>query len=101
MTKMERVKAGLRACRQVACPDECPYIGMCTDGETVYMGLHVEGLEVIEDLEARLPGKAEPVIGETVEFGQVSRWYQCGVCGHPVDRGDLYCRMCGAAVIWD
>ena len=70
MTKMERVKAGLRACRQVACPEECPYIGMCTDGETV-------------------------------EFGLTERWYQCGVCGHPVDRGDLYCRMCGAAIIWD
>ena len=61
----------------------------------------VEGLEVIEDLEARLPGKAAPVIGETVEFGLTERWYQCGVCGHPVDRGDLYCRMCGAAIIWD
>ena len=43
-----------------------------------------------------------PIMGEAKEFdGLVSRWYECGECGQPIDRGDMYCRRCGRRVKWD
>lgn len=32
--------------------------------------------------------------------GHRTWWYQCGVCGCPVDYGDHYCRRCGRGIRW-
>lgn len=38
--------------------------------------------------------------GTRGEHDYRSWWYQCGVCGCPVDYGDHYCRRCGRAIRW-
>lgn len=59
-------------------------------------------LREIDELVDAAQGASKPGIGESAEFdGQLSRWYTCGECGAPIDRGDRYCRMCGRKVNWN
>lgn len=54
----------------------------------------------IELLKAQEP--VEPTIGGA-EWDSLmgSRWYKCGACEYPIDKGDRYCRHCGRPVKWE
>lgn len=42
-----------------------------------------------------------PETGASVDFGDMlTRWYLCGKCHEPIDRGDRFCRHCGRMVGW-
>lgn len=43
--------------------------------------------------------RTKPVMG--VSKDQLRNWWQCGNCESVIDKGDRYCRGCGAEVEWD
>ena len=41
--------------------------------------------------------RTKPVVASSRDCN----WYQCGNCESAIDKGDRYCRGCGAEVEWD
>ena len=57
-------------------------------------------VEMIQDapaVEAVQMRRTKPVIG----YSRDCNWYKCGNCESAIDKGDRYCRGCGAEVEWD
>lgn len=105
MNKQEKALNGLECCIAVQkYPDEydsgcdkCPYrpidAGTCPR-------LDVMLSDALELLKAQMQAFEPIIAGMDGHNDYGSRWYACGACGFPIDKGDRYCRHCGKAVLW-
>ena len=94
--KREKVIKGFGICIRV-CKEctKCPY-----NNTPSYECIDNLKRDVLALLKAQEP--VEPTIGGA-EWGSLmgSRWYECGACEYPIDKGDRYCRHCGRPVKWE
>ena len=68
-------------------------------------GGDIDGAYILNTLDAQPTVEAVPMRRTKPAMG-VSRdwlqnWWQCGNCESVIDKGDRYCRGCGAEVEWD
>ena len=59
----------------------------------------VEKIRGLPSVKAVPMRRTKPVMG--VSRDQLRNWWQCGNCESVIDKGDRYCRGCGAEVVWD
>lgn len=55
--------------------------------------------EIIEGLLAAEPKRETSTVSVGKSKGGVTMWYECAVCGEPVDQGDTFCSGCGRRLI--
>ena len=59
----------------------------------------VDNIKSVPSVPAVPIRRTKPLMG--VSRDQLRNWWQCGNCESVIDKGDRYCRGCGAEVEWD
>lgn len=53
----------------------------------------------IKELPSIQPKRETATVSVGKSKGGVTMWYECAVCGEPVDQGDTFCSGCGRRLI--
>jgi hypothetical protein len=95
MTDREKAILGLE-CHKAGFYEECLKCPYHDDGcETTLCNDAIALLQEQEPVEPRVANGGLP------DNDHGTWWYECGLCGTPVDPCDEYCRKCGKKVKWD